>query len=169
MGAGQELSRSLATPISLFCGETNLANFKVTSLFGRGGKVLGFLWAGNAYCTGESPVGGNPVNAVDPLGLQVSPTDNLIYPPETNCSFTIDCRNALLGDGMVGGLTLGVLCSRTTGVPVISGILCNATVWMVCGEMSKEACKGKEIPIKPKKEECPKEDKSSPVPSGPYP
>lgn len=103
--------------------------------------------------------GSNPLSYIDPLGLQERPsdTDHLWRTADTNCSFTIDCKEALLGGGMVGSLTLGIVCARVTGIPVFSGILCNASVWMVCGSLSTKACQGQIIPIVRKEQLMPVE------------
>jgi len=66
-----------------------------------------------------------------------------VYPAETNCTCTNKCYKTVTGGGKWGSLAVGMICARATGVPVLSGVACNAEIWMACGAACHDKCSGK--------------------------
>lgn len=68
--------------------------------------------------------------------------DCSVYPPETQCAFTQECVKKVIRGGEWGRLTLGFICGRATGAPVVSGVICQSLVWMACGTATRAKCSG---------------------------
>ncbi|HBO0850470.1 TPA: RHS repeat protein, partial [Pseudomonas aeruginosa] len=79
----------------------------------------------------------NPTAKIDKHGLSPSPTDNLIYTPDTNCTCTLECKKKFTGNGK--SFLVGALCSKAT-TPFFGGVVCNSTIVMICGASCSQEC-----------------------------
>ncbi|WP_162125926.1 RHS repeat-associated core domain-containing protein, partial [Pseudoxanthomonas wuyuanensis] len=92
-------------------------------------------------------VEGNPISYIDPLGLQrvPDPTDHLWRPPSDNCSFMIDCMDALAPTVSECKKTIWPIMRRGAGY-----FLCTFPAMQACDSMTKDYCNGKKLPpVKP--------------------